>query len=172
MAGEQKGRELISETQTSGGSHSHILKRSPVCHCQGKESNSQLCYFLFFLFTVAHLDFSKWVKSKEEQEEKINKGITLIIRQIEIFFDLQRSSECQSNKKERSILWLQTSFIKLRSAIPLINLVYNILRELLGILSIFVSHFCFTWSLSTLIFITYHCGRCPETPSINMLLPI
>lgn len=54
------------------------------------------------------------------------------------------------------IFWLQTSLIKLRSAIPLINLVYNILREPLGILGIFVSHVCCRRSLSTLISSRYH----------------
>lgn len=106
--------------------------------------------------TLAQVGFSKGVGGGEgtRRNNEIRK-ITLNVRGFEIFCDLQKSSECQSNNRKKHF-WLQTSLIKLRSAIPLINLAYNILREPLGILSIFVSHFCCRWSLSTLISPKYH----------------
>ena len=74
---------------------------------------------------------------KEQEEKSKIRLTTLSLRWFEILFGLHKSNECQTNNIERSIFWLQTSLIKLRSAIPSVNLVYNILREPLGILSIF-----------------------------------
>ena len=129
-----------------------FLKDNQFHTAKGKNTvHTSMIFYSFCLSQLSCIFQGELELDKEQGERNKIRWKTPNLRWFEIFFSLHKSNECQTNNIERSIFWLQTSLIKLRSAIPLVSLQY--FKRNTGHFQHFLSHLYRRQFLSTCIFL-------------------